>query len=314
MNPESLLMSISVGPIAYRNGKFIPASELAVAVFDSGFVLGVTVTEQMRTFGGKLFRLAEHLDRCQRSLDIIGLRLPYDNVQLLAAAERLVAENHPLLEKGDDLGLCLFATPGPYPTMAPPGEAEPTVAMHTFPMPFRLFADTYRTGQRLSVTDVPQIPVATLPRELKCRSRMHYFLADQEALRRDANSRALMLDADGSVLESTTANILIYRREEGLVSPPRQRILPGISVAATLEIASRLGIPHTHRELSVDEFAAADEAFLTSTSVCILPVVALDGRPIGNGKAGKVFEQLLAGWGDLVGVEIAEQAERFSKR
>ena len=307
-------MSSSAGPIAYRNGQFIAAEELAVAVFDSGFVLGTTITEQMRTFGGQLFRLPEHLARFRRSLEIIGLRLPYDDNQLLAAAQRLVKENHALLAEGDDFGLCLFATPGPYPTMVPPGETEPTVVMHTFPVPFRLFAPIYQDGQRLACTSVPQIPAESLPRELKCRSRVHYYLADQEAGRKDANSRALMLDADGCVLESTTANVLVYLRHEGLISPPQQRILPGISVAATLEIASHLGIPHTHRELTVEDFANADEAFLTSTSVCILPVVALDGKPIGNGAPGKVFQQLLLGWDELVGVQIARQAVRFANR
>ena len=301
-------------PIAFHNGRFLPANELALPVFDAGFVLGVTIAEQLRTFGGELFRLPEHLRRFQRSLEIIGLELPHDVEQLASAARRLVAENHPLLAAGDDLGLCLFATPGAYPTMAPAGAGEPTVAMHTYPVPYQLCADTYRQGQRLIASSVPQIPAASLPRELKCRSRMHYFLADQEAARREPSARALMLDSDGCVLESTTANVLIYRRDEGLVSPPRERILPGISVAATLEIASDLGIPHVHREISVDEFAAADEAFVTSTSVCILPVVGLNGEPIGSGQPGTRFQQLLTGWSQLVGVDIAEQAERFASR
>ena len=299
-------------PISYRNGQFLPASELALPVFDAGFVLGVTVAEQMRTFGGQLFRLEEHLERFERSLEIIDLELPYDRAA--DAANRLIAENHPLLTPGDDLGLCLFATPGPYSTMAAEGVGEPTVVLHTYPVPFRIFASKYTAGQRLVVSSVPQIAAASLPRELKCRSRMHYFLADQEAARSDPTARALMLDSDGCVLESTTANVLIYRRDEGLVSPPRERILPGISVAATLEIAARLGIPHTHREITTAEFAAADEAFLTSTSVCILPVVTLNGGPIGAGQPGPVFRQLLDGWSELVGVDVAAQANRFANR
>jgi len=301
-------------PIAFHNGRFVPAADLHIAVHDAGFVLGVTVAEQLRTFNGKLFRLEEHLERFAQSLEIIGLMLPHTTAQLAAAAEEVAANNHALLESGDDLGLALFATPGPYPTMAPPSDQGPTVAMHTYPLPFRLFADKYETGQRLVASSVPQIPAASLPRELKCRSRVHYYLADREAARADPAARALMLDVDGTVLEATTANVLIYREREGLISPPRERILPGISVAATLELAEQLSIRHTHRNIAPGEAAAANEIMLTSTSMCIAPVVSLDGKPVGDGCPGPVFQQLLAGWGQLTGVDVATQAKRFARR
>ena len=301
-------------PIAFLGGELIPASELSVPVYDGGFVLGTTVAEQLRTFGGKLFRMEEHLQRFFASLSLIDLTIPQAAGELFSAANQLVETNHQLLDAGDDLGLCLFATPGPYSTMAPRGASGPMVAMHTYPLPFHRFARTYHSGQALSTTNVPQIPAASLPRDLKCRSRIHYYLADLEAARRQPGSRALMLDGDGSVLEATTANVLIYLQDEGLVSPPPERILPGITVAATLEIAAKLGIPHTHRAIRVEEFAAAEEALLTSTSVCVQPVASLNKRPLGTGRPGPVFTQLLAGWHELTGVDVAAQAQQFASR
>ena len=299
---------------AFLNGEFTPASELSIPVYDSGFVLGATVAEQLRTFGGRLFRLEHHLERFFASLELIDLVIPYSRGELESAAQSIVEVNHVRIDRERDLGLCLFATPGPYSTMAPVGVSGPIVAMHTYPLPFHRFAVTYRSWQALVTTDVPQIPAASLPRDLKCRSRIHYYLADLEAARSEPGSRALMLDSDGSVLEATTANVLIYHQDEGLISPPPERILPGITVAATLEIAAKLGIPHTHRDISVEEFASAEEALLTSTSVCVLPVTSLNRRPLGTGRPGPVFKQLLEGWRELTGIDVAAQAHQFANR
>lgn len=300
-------------PLAYLNGKLIPQTKLSIPVYDAGFVLGATVTEQMRTFRGKLFRLDQHLDRFAHSLEIVGLSLQFSRDDLTRMARELVRHNHALLSEGDDLGLCLFATPGAYPAMAPAGEsAGPTVALHTYPLPFAYFSKDYETGQSLVVSDVRQISPHSLPRELKCRSRMHYYLADQQARAIDPAARALLLDDDGCALEATTANVLVYRKDEGLLSPPREKILPGISVAATLEFADQLGLPHAERFLHVHELASADEVMLTSTSLCIVPVVKIDGGRIGDGRPGPVYRQLLAAWGELTGVDIAGQADKLA--
>ena len=131
-----------------------------------------------------------------------------------------MARNHRLLEADDDLALCLFVTPGEYPAMAPPEGAGPLVAMHTYPLPFQLWCDTYEQGQRLVATEIVQVPAASWPAELKCRSRMHYYLADRSAQRADPAARALLLDAEGYVVEASTANVVVYRQDEGFISRP----------------------------------------------------------------------------------------------
>ena len=302
-------------PIAYLNGQFLPASQAVIAVTDLGFVQGVTVAEQLRTFGGKLFRLDKHLDRLARSLEIIGVDPKLSRDEFVRIAEQLVARNYPAQPQGSDLGLSMFVTPGPYATFATSGyvqRQEPTVGMHTYQLPFHLWAGKYQTGEALVVTPFEQVPPTSIPAELKCRSRMHYYLADQAARAIEPGARALMVDRDGFATESSTANLLVYWKKEGLVSPPRDKILPGVTVGALEELARQLSIPFGCRPLTVADVAAADEALLCSTSPCVWSVTRLNGQPIGAGRPGEVVARLQRAWSEMVGLDIVAQARKFA--
>jgi branched-subunit amino acid aminotransferase/4-amino-4-deoxychorismate lyase len=301
-------------PQAYLNGQFVPAAQAVLPVHDAGFVQGTTVAEQLRTFGGKLFRLEMHLERLLHSLSIVEVPLALSAAELADVANRLVAHNYPLLVAGDDLGLAIFVTPGDYPTMIAGAASGPTVCLHTFPLRFDLWTDKYAHGQTLATTPIEQVPNSCWPPELKCRSRMHYYLADRAAERRHPGSRALMLDRLGFVVETTTANIVLYRNDSGLILPPSDKILPGISLAVLLELAEEWDIHYLECDLKPADVAAADEVFLTSTSPCMVPVVALDGRPIGAGQPGPMFGRFLSAWNDLVGLDVAAQARKFARR
>jgi branched-subunit amino acid aminotransferase/4-amino-4-deoxychorismate lyase len=226
----------------------------------------------------------------------------------------LVSRNHSLLRAGDDLGLAVFVTPGAYPTLRPHDPPQPTVGMHTYSLPFSLWANKYKNGQHLVTSRVQQISPRSWPAELKCRSRMHYYLADREAQAVDRTARALLLDENGCVTEASTANVVAYLDGTGLVSPPQEKILPGISIAVLSELAAACGIPFVYRDLQPSDLSAADEVLLTSTSSCLIPVVRLDQRPIGTGKPGPVFARLMAMWSKLVGIDIVDQATKFAQR
>jgi branched-chain amino acid aminotransferase len=302
-------------PQAYLDGRWIPASAAAVSIVDAGFVLGATVAEQLRTFAGKLFRLEDHLRRLERSLKTVGVdpAVPLD--QLAEVGQELVARNHPLLAPGDDLGLSIFVTPGAYPAYSAAPAASPTVCLHTYALPFRLWAEKYRRGQALlTTTGIRQVSPRSWPPDLKCRSRMHYYLADQRANTIEPGTRALLLDEEGFVSEASTANVLVVNKNEGLISPPLAKILPGISLAVTVELATGLGIPSSQRDLTPEAVGRADEVLLASTPLCLLPVTRVDGRPIGSGEPGEVFRRLLAAWNGLAAMDIVRQAERFSAR
>lgn len=293
---------------AYFDGRWIESSELRVAVDDIGFLLGATVAERLRTFRGGVFRLEEHLRRLRRSLEIIGLAADSITEEVAQAIPEFVTRNARHIASGDDWSIVAFATPGVA------GGNRPTVCVHGHPLPFDQWASLFDRGLPVVVSTVRQVPPSCWPPELKCRSRMHYYLADREAAARQPGARAVLLDENGYVAEASTANVLVYRRKEGIVSPPREHILAGVSLGVVEELAAKVNLPFVVRPLTVDEFRTADEALLTSTSVCLLPIVACDGAAIGAGVPGSVFRRLLAAWSELVGLAVADQARRFANR
>ena len=299
---------------AYLNGTWISESQLKVSVWDIGFIQGVTISERMRTFQGKLFRLEEHLDRLWHSAEVVGLTPVIDLAELAAAAQELATRHHQQLQADDDVGVSLFVTPGRETTVDTGEPLGPIVAMHAYPLPFHTWHTKYQTGQRLIVSQVQQVPIACWPAELKCRSRMHYYLADREARLQDPQARAILLDADGKVIEASTANLVGYSEADGFFSPPRAKILPGVSVATLESLATQLGIPFVERDLTVDDLEAADELMLSSTSPCLIPVSTLNGKPLRVACPGPGFQQVMRAWSERVGVDIVSQATRFANR
>lgn len=293
---------------AYLNGHWIPDSQLCIGVDDIGFLMGATVTERLRTFHGQVFRLDEHVRRMRHSLEIVGLAADEIATQIGTAIQEFVARNEAVIPADDDWSILAFATPG---TSA---AGPPTVCVHGYPLPFARWASQFLDGVPVVISDVRQISPRSLPPELKCRSRMHYYLADRQAAAAWPGARAILLDEDGMVAEATTANVLAYRHGEGLVSPPPNHILSGVSLAVVQELAAGLAAPFVQRPLSADELRTADEVMLTSTSVCLLSVVSCDGAPIGTGRPGPRYRELLAAWSALVGTDIAEQARRMAAR
>ena len=250
----------------------------------------------------------EHLQRLRRSLEIIGLDAEAITAEVADAVPELLERNRGQIAADDDWSIVAFVTPGIS------GSGRPTVCVHGHPLPFHLWASQFDAGVSVEVSDIRQVPPNCWPAELKCRSRMHYYLADREAAARQPGARAILLDQDGFVAEASTANVLVYRDGEGLVSPPHEHILAGVSLGVVHELAKQIGVPFVTRPLSVAELRSADEAMLTSTSICVLPIVECDGRAIGSGKPGPIYRQLLAAWSELVGLDVADQARRFANR
>ena len=151
----------------------------------------------------------------------------------------------------------MFVTPGKSATAA-----EPTVCVHGFPLPFHDWAEQFETGVEAVIVKTRQIPGNCWPAELKCRSRMHYYLADQEAETRQPGARAILLDQDGFVGEGSTANVVAYFADRGLVTPLRSKVLPGVSQEVLYELAASLGVDHCEADLLPAELAKADRTFL----------------------------------------------------
>ncbi|MEM8947565.1 MAG: aminotransferase class IV [Planctomycetota bacterium] len=287
----------------------MPTCEISIPIDDFGFAMGVTVVERLRTFGGKLFRADKHLQRMRRSLEIVGWDADALCDELAAALSAFVERNQPLIAGGDDWSVAAFVTPGSSPTAE-----KPTVCVHGNPLPFHSWADQFDVGLDAVIAGIRELPANVWPPELKCRSRMHYYLADQQARQKQPGARAILLDQDGMVCQGSTANVVAYFDERGLVTPRRTKVLPGVTQEVLYEVAESLGIESTEADMTPEEFAAADEIYFVSTSICLLPVVQLDGTPIGHGQPGPIYRKLLAAWSEQIGIDIAQQAKQFCDR
>lgn len=299
-------------PLVFLNNRMAPASQAALAIYDAGIVLGATVTEQTRTFHKRPWRLNEHLDRLFRSLRYTQMDIGLSREELSEISHQLIEHNARLLDGGGELGLVHFVTAGEYATYASmsgrPARTTPTVCVHTFPLPFELWAKRMRFGANLITPSIRHVPPQCYDPKVKYRSRMHFYLADLEARRIDPEASALLLDLAGNLTETSTANFLIVERG-GIVSPTTVNSLPGISRAMVLELAGKLGIPFAERDLQVYDAMNAEEAFLTSTPYCLMPVTKINGTPIGDGKPGAMSRRLLAAWSEEVGLDIEKQIQ-----
>jgi branched-chain amino acid aminotransferase len=294
-------------PLVYLNGQTVPASQAHIAIFDAGIVLGATVTEQTRTFHKRLWRLEDHLDRLFRALRYTRLDIGLSKEQLAGISRQLVEHNARLLDESGELGLIHFVTAGEHAAYAGrPARTTPTVCVHTFPLPFELWAKKMRLGAHLVTPSIRHVPPQCYDPKMKYRSRMHFYLADQEARLVDPEASALLLDLAGNVTETSTANFLIVERGT-LVSPTTVNTLPGVSRATVIELAGKLGIPFAERDIQVYQVVNADEAFLTSTPYGVMPVTRINGLPIGDGQPGPMVRRLLAAWSTEVGLDIAQQ-------
>ncbi len=296
-------------PIAYLNGEFVPVSEAKLHVFDLGIVGGVSITEMARTFRHVPFRLDQHLERLTRSLNGVGFEPGLTTGELRAICEQVVTENAELIPHHHDLGLIVFVTAGLNTTYvgrnAAPKASQSTVCVHTFPLPFELWAEMYDSGMHLVTVPTRSIPDDVIDPRIKHRSRLHWHLAAREAEQVDPGAMAILADGDGHLTESATGNLCAV--DGATIITPAAHVLDGISREYVAELSASLGIGFVHAAVTAEDLSLADEAFLTSTPHCLLPVTRFNHAPIGSGRPGPVFRQLIDAWSNAVGVDIIEQ-------
>lgn len=295
-------------PLAYLNGRFLLQTEVLLPLNDIGFVMGVTATDLCRTFRHRLFRLPDHLRRFRQSCRLAQIAQIISDKELTTVAEELVRHNASLLQPRQDLALVLIATPGPVGYYlgqdGGAGDGSPTLALHTFPLPFKRYARFFREGAVLAVPSVRQVPSFSVDPRIKQRSRMHWWLAQREVDRTAAGSIALLLDDQGYITETAAANVLIVRKGE-VLSPPRTHILEGVTLQVTQELCGRLSIPFREQPLGLADALAADELLLCSTPYGLAGVQKLNETLCAW--PGPVYSRLRSAWDTEVGIDIEQQ-------
>lgn len=295
-------------PLVFLHGHFIRASRAHLTLHDAGFVLGATVTDLCRTFRQRLFRWDDHLARFRESCSRAYLSIPLTDADLTARAAELIDHNARLLPPGGELALVLFATPGPIGFyLGEPGGAGDgpiTFGMHTFPLPFARYRPLFLQGARLAIPTIRQVPAACVGPSIKQRSRLHWWLADQEVRQSHPGAQALLLNEDGFVTETASSNFLIVK-DGTILTPPAPSVLPGISLKVLRELSKGLGVPWQEKCLTPEECRGADEAILTCTSYCAAGVARFHDQVLPW--PGPALRGLLGAWSEQVGVDIEGQ-------
>ena len=271
-------------PIAYVNGAFVPLSEAKVSILDRGFLFADGIYEVAAVLDGKLVDSASHLARLERSVGEIGLALPESLARIEELQKELVARNQ--LDQGM---VYLQVTRGadkgrdfPFPK----GDVRPTLVMF---VTAKTIVDAPSAKAGIAVITVPDIRWER--RDIKSVALLAQVLAKQAAAAAGA-SEAWMVE-DGHVTEGGSSTAFILTRDDVIVTRPNSNaILPGCTRKAVVKLAEERQLKVEERLCTVAEALAAKEAFITSASSFVQPVVSIDGKPVGDGKVGPVATRL----------------------
>jgi branched-chain amino acid aminotransferase len=189
---------------------------------------------------------------------------------------------------------------------------RPNLIISVFPLRWTIGATypNYKDGISMYVASQRAIPSDLLEAKVKNRSRLHYQMANLEMREIGGHAWALLLDTDGFIAEGTGSNIFLVKNGK-IFTPEGRNVLRGITRGYVMQLADELKIPCQEKNLNLYDLYEADEAFLTSTPYCIVPITRINGVSIGEGKPGEMSSKLLAYWSKKVGVDIVEQVKYY---
>src|SRR5262245_60406757 len=270
------------------NGRITPECDAVISVFDHGFLYGEGIYETMRTYDGQPFLFERHMRRLRRSAGMIELTLPFtdedlaEQIRKTQAAATLDGEAYirVLVTRGvGELTYDLKATPHPSIVIIVKPQVDPP-------------AEVYEQGVRVVIVDVVRNHPASVNPMIKSNNLMNSALAMQEALRSNA-FEGVMRNYKGELTECTTANLFVVKNDVALTPPLEAGLLPGITREILFDVGKQIGVEVAEHVLGDEDLFKADEAFLTSTTRELVPIVTVNDRAIGSGRPGPVTWKLL---------------------
>jgi D-alanine transaminase len=268
----------------FLNGDYLPETEAKVSVFDRGFLMADGVYEVTSVLGGKLIDFAGHCVRLARSLSELEMKNPHTEAEWLAIHRELVARNgivdgmiYLQVTRGNP-GDRDFAYPGP--------ETEPTVVLFTQSKPGLAENPAAKTGWK--VISIPDIRWGR--RDIKTVQLLYPSMGKMAAKKAGVDDSWFV--EDGVVTEGTSNNAYIVKGNKIITRALSHDILHGITRAAVLRFAVEAQMDVEERAFTIAEAQSADEAFITSASAFVMPVVEVDGKAVGTGKPGAVVARL----------------------
>ena len=294
--------------IAYFNGRFVPEREVLVPFRDRGFKYGDAVFDTTRTFGHRVFKLAEHVERLYRSLRYLRIDPGLTPEAMVGITGEVVRRNLPLLEPDEDYWVTQRVSRGLDPSAREiwPDREGATVIVECVPLPLRERAALYRDGIRVITPSVRRTPPDALSPRVKTHNYLNLIAGGLEVTAQDPAAWALLLDSSGNLGEGLGSNIFLVQKGV-LLTPREQTVLSGISRETVIDLAREAGITVVEKDLDLYDAYNADEAFLTSTSLCICPVASVNGARIGAGVPGPMTRQLTEAYARFVDFDFVGQ-------
>jgi branched-chain amino acid aminotransferase len=268
--------------LIYLDGRFVARDKALVSVFDHGFLYGDGIYETMRAYGGTLFLLKKHLARLKRSATAISLKLPLPLEKIGNALNESLVVNKlqnayvrlHISRGAGEIGLDPALCPAPTIVIV----AKP---FHDYP------AEYYERGVKVSVVKTRRNHPLALPPSVKATNFLNNILAKIEAIKAGAYE-GIMLNWQGYVAEGTICNIFTVKK--GVLYTPHldTGILEGVTRDLVLRLAKRKKVPVREVLMKPKDLLSADECFITNTTMEIMPVRAVDKKPVANGRPGPV--------------------------
>ncbi|MEK7944865.1 D-amino acid aminotransferase [Pigmentiphaga sp. YJ18] len=284
-----MIPGIEGDPRVYLNGEFTPLSQAKISVLDRGFIFGDGIYEVVPVYGRKPFRMAQHLARLERSLAAIRIPNPHTVRQWQDLVGKLIEAS----DAQDQLVYLQLTRGVARRDHAFPAQVVPTVFGMSSP-----FARPSAQARRDGVKTVSMPDERWLHCEIKSTSLLGNVLARQFAADRDVPE--VVMFRDGHLSEGSSSNVWVVKDGRLLAPLKDNLILEGIRYGFIEDMAVARGIQLEMRPISRAEVDAADELMLSSATKEILPVVSLDGKPVGDGRPGPVYARLREGYDEAI--------------
>jgi len=294
--------------IVYFNGDYIPESQALVPYRDRSFLFGDGAFDLTRTFKHEIFKLDQHIERFYYSMRALRLDPGISPDEMTTISRTVVEKNLHLLGADEDCWVGQRVTRG---VLKVDGDNwshyGPTIIVECVPMPIEERAHYYRDGVPVVTPSVRRTPPDALTPRAKTHNYLNLIMGDLEVKAQHPNNWAVLLDQNGNLCEGIGSNIFIVRGGE-LLTPKENFVLPGVSRQTVIDLAGELGIAFREADIDLFDGYNADEAFITSTSLCICPVTSINGAVVGDGAVyGPITKRLIDAYADLVHCDFVQQ-------
>ena len=303
--------------LVFINGKFVDEKDAKISIYDSSLMFGDMVFEMTRSFNQKQFKLREHLERLFLGAKILRIPIKLSINELEKKCYETIERNSDSFKKDDEHRLLIEVSRGILDIYKTDTDLYPgsNIIIADFPLRWTVqnMGKLFNTGINCVIPSQRAIPSRYLDSKIKNRNRIFYLMANIEAsMFKGRDIWPILLDDQGYISEGSGDNFFIIKNNK-IITPEGRNLLRGISRDYIINtLAKENGIEVIEKNIEPYDVYSADEAFISATPFCMLPVVTLNNINIGTGKVGKLFNKLLKIWSKNVGVDIQKQIKNWN--